>query len=124
MIATCGTAATLGGVLDWQPPPLRRNGGRSAARHRGSPARPRGGGVPLFVTHGDRLDQPAAGMVPRPCAGGPHHHTVVMISYDEFVFHRRCGQFPSTLHCAGCSPSGNGLAFLGCGPPFFVQELP
>ena len=36
--------------------------------------------------------------------------TVVLICYDEFLFHRRCGRFETLMH--RLLTFGNGLAFL------------
>ena len=72
-IAVCGTAATLGGVLDWR---FHRCGETVVGRreHRARPAGARGGRSAALRPDGGRLDQPAAGAVPGPCVGGPHLH--------------------------------------------------
>jgi hypothetical protein len=119
-IAACGTAATLGGVLDWR---FHRCGETVVGRreHRAHLLALAGGGVPLFAL------MAAASISPRP----PRFlvpvlvvliYTVVMICYDEFVFHRRCGRFETFTH--RLLTCGNGLAFLAWVHWCFVRELP
>jgi len=119
-IAACGTAATFGGVLDWR---FHRSGetvvgGREHRAHLWALA---GGGVPLFFM------MAAASISPRPARLLVPVlviliYTVVMISYDEFVFHRRCGRFETFSH--RLLTCGNGLAFLAWAHWCFVRELP
>ena len=93
---------------------------RSSAprEHRAHLAALLGGGVPLFVL------MAAASLSPRP----PRFllpvlvvliFTVVLICYDEFVFHRRCGRFEALTH--RLLTFGNGLAFLAWAHWCFVR---
>ena len=119
-IAACGTAASLGGILDWR---FHRCGETLVGRreHRAHLLALAGGGVPLFAL------MAAASISPRP----PRLlipvlvvliYTVVMICYDEFAFHRRCGRFEKFTH--RLLTFGNGLAFLAWVHWCFVRELP
>lgn len=117
-IAACGTAATLGGVLDWR---FHRSGETVVGRreHRAHLLALAGGGVPLFVL------MAAASISPRPARFLVPVlvvliYTVVMICYDEFVFHRRCGRFETFTH--RLLTCGNGLAFLAWAHWCFVRE--
>jgi hypothetical protein len=117
-IAACGTAATLGGVLDWR---FHRCGETVVGRreHRAHLLALGGGGVPLFAL------MAAASISPRPARFlVPVFlvliYTVVMICYDEFVFHRRCGRFETFTH--RLLTCGNGLAFLAWAHWCFVRE--
>jgi Na+/glutamate symporter len=47
-------------------------------------------------------------------------YTVVMICYDDFVFHRRCGRFEAFTH--RLLTCGNGLAFLAWAHWCFVRQ--
>lgn len=119
-IAVCGTVATLGGVLDWR---FHRSGETVVGRgeHRAHVLALAGGGVPLFtlMAAASISARPAQFLVPvlvvLIC-------TVVMICYDEFVFHRRCGRFERFAH--RLLTCGNGLAFLAWAHWCFVRELP
>ncbi len=116
-VAVCGTAATLGGVLDWR---FHRTGETVVGRgeHRAHLLALAGGGVPLFAL------MAAASVSARPmrflipvlvvliC-------TVVMICYDEFIFHRRCGRFETFAH--RLLTCGNGLAFVAWAHWCFVR---
>ena len=64
VIAACGTAATLGGVLDWR---FHRGGETVVGRHehRAHLLALAGGGVPLFAL------MAAASLSPRPARSGP-----------------------------------------------------
>ncbi len=116
-IAVCGTAATLGGVLDWR---FHRGGETVVGRgeHRAHLLALAGGGVPLFalMTAASVSPRPARFLIPvlmvLIC-------TVVMICYDEFVFHRRCGRFETFAH--RLLTCGNGLAFLAWAHWCFVR---
>ena len=119
MIALCGTAATLGGVLDWR---FHRSGKTVVGRreHRAHVLALAGGGVPLFVL------MAAASVSPRPVqlllpVLVVLVYTVVLICYDEFIFHRRCGRFEAFAH--RLLTCGNGLAFLAWAHWCFVREL-
>ena len=116
-IAVCGTAATLGGALDWR---FHRGGETVVGRreHRAHLLALAAGGVPLFAL------MAAASVSPRPARFLVPVlvvliYTVVMICYDEFVFHRRCGRFETFTH--RLLTGGNGLAFLAWAHWCFVR---
>ena len=117
-VAACGAAATLGGVLDWR---FHRSGDTVVGRreHRAHLLALAGGGVPLFAL------MAAASVSPRPARFLVPVlvvliYTVVMICYDEFVFHRRCSRFETFTH--RLLTGGNGLAFLAWAHWCFVRE--
>jgi hypothetical protein len=107
-IAACGTVATLGGLTDWV---FHRSGATTVGRreHRAHVAALVGGGLPLFalMACASLHPQPAALLVPILVT---LIFTVALISYDEFVFHRRCGRVETIAH--RLLTFGNGLAFL------------
>jgi len=116
-IAVCGTVATLGGLGDWL---FHRSGATvvSAREHRAHLAALVGGGIPLFVL------MAMASLSPRPVRWllpvlVVLIATVVLICYDEFVFHRRCGKFEALTH--RLLTCGNGLAFLAWAHWCFVR---
>jgi hypothetical protein len=119
VVAVCGTAATLGGILDWR---FHRSGDTVVGRreHRAHLLALAGGGVPLFalMAAASISLRPAQFLVPVLVV---LIYTVVMISYDEFVFHRRCGRFETFTH--RLLTCGNGLAFLAWCHWCFVREL-
>lgn len=107
-VALCGTVAALAGLADWL---VHRSGvtvvGR--AEHRAHVAALAAGGIPLFAL------MAAASLSPRPLPFllpvlVVFTVTVVLVCYDEFRFHRRCGRFEVLTHRA--LTFGNGLAFL------------
>jgi hypothetical protein len=107
-IAGCGSVATLGGVADWL---FHRSGETTVSRkeHRAHLAALTGGGLPVFLL------MAAASLHPRPASFLVPVFlmvivTVILISYDEFVFHRRCGRLESFFH--RLLTIGNALAFL------------
>jgi len=107
-MAGCGSLATLGGVADWL---FHRSGETTVSRqeHRAHLAALLGGGLPVFLL------MSAASLHPRPTGFLVPVFlmvivTVVLISYDEFVFHRRCGRLESFFH--RLLTIGNALAFL------------
>ena len=116
-IALCGTVASLGGLADW----LFHRGGDTvvgAKEHRAHLAALLGGGVPLFVL------MACASLSPRPARWllpvlVVLILTVVLVCYDEFVFHRRCGRFEALTHRV--LTIGNGLAFLAWAHWCFVR---
>jgi Flp pilus assembly pilin Flp len=117
-VAVCGTAATVGGVLDWS---FHRSGDTVVGRreHRAHLLALAAGGVPLFAL------MAAASLSPRPLRFllpvlVVLIATVVMICYDEFVFHRRCGRFEAFTH--RLLTCGNGLAFLAWAHWCFARE--
>jgi hypothetical protein len=107
-IAVCGSCATVGGFCDWF---FHRSGETTVGRreHQAHVAALAGGGIPLFVL-----------MALASLADWPHLFllpvlvvliiTVILICYDEFVFHRRCGRWETFTH--RLLTIGNGLAFL------------
>jgi hypothetical protein len=107
-IAVCGTAATLGGTADWL---FHRCGETAVGRreHQAHVAALAGGGLPLFglLAWASVIDRPAVLLLPVLVF---LILTVVLICYDEFVFHRRCGRFETLTH--RLLTFGNGLAFL------------
>ncbi len=107
-ITVFGTAATVGGAADWL---FHRSGETAVGKkeHRAHLMALAGGGVPLFVL------MSAASLSRRPTDWLMPvliivMATVVMISYDEFVFHRRCSRIETFTH--RLLTLGNGLAFL------------
>jgi hypothetical protein len=119
-MAVCGSAATLGGVLDWR---FHRGGETVVGRreHRAHLLALAGGGVPLFalMAVASISPRPARFLVPVLVV---LIFTVVVICYDEFVFHRRCGRFETFMY--RLLTCGNGLAFLAWAHWCFVRELP
>jgi hypothetical protein len=108
IIAVCGTVATGGGMLDWLQ---HRSGETTVGRreHRAHVLALASGGLPLFVllAFASLSPQPLRFLLPVLVL---LIYTVVLISYDEFVFHRRCGRFETVTH--RLLTFGNGLAFL------------
>jgi hypothetical protein len=108
VMAVCGTAATLGGVLDWR---FHRSGDTVVGRreHRAHVLALATGGVPLFglLAAASLSRRPEWFLMPILVV---LIYTVVLICYDEFVFHRRCGRYEAFTH--RLLTLGNGLAFL------------
>ncbi len=116
-IAVCGCCATAAGFCDWF---FHRSGATTVGRgeHRAHVAALAGGGMPLFLL------MALASLAPR-----PHVFllpvlvalivTVVLVCYDEFVFHRRCGSWETLTH--RLLTIGNGLAFLSWAHWCFVR---
>jgi hypothetical protein len=109
LITVCGTAATLGGVLDWR---FHRSGETAVGRgeHLSHVAALVGGGLPLFVLMAvaSVVRRPAVLLLPILVVAGA---TIVMICYDEFVFHRRrCAAYETLTH--RLLTLGNGAAWL------------
>jgi hypothetical protein len=107
-MALCGTLATLGGGADWV---FHRSGETTVGvrEHRAHLAALAGGGIPLFFL------MATASLHPRPEAFLVPVFLVVIIlvvviCYDEFIFHRRCGGWETLFH--RLLTIGNGLAFL------------
>ena len=108
VIAICGPIATICGLLDW----LHHRSGETMVGRREHLAHVlalASGGLPLFILLA------CASLSPRPLRFLLPVlvlliYTVVLISYDEFVFHRRCGRFETVTH--RLLTFGNGLAFL------------
>ncbi|MFD1468640.1 hypothetical protein ACFQ48_10425 [Hymenobacter caeli] len=110
VVGAAGTVATLGGVLDWRyhRSPLHL---KIPKKERDAEAAALGlGGVPMFVLMGLATlhGNPTAWLIPIVVV---LVYTVVAISYDEFVFHRkRCGPVENTYH--RMLVFGNGTAWL------------
>lgn len=107
-VAVCGTIASLGGTADWF---IHRRGGTTVGtrEHRAHLAALAGGGIPLFMLMAlaSLSSRPESFLVPVFIVV---IFMVVLISYDEFVFHRRCGDLETVCH--RMLTLGNGLAFL------------
>src|SRR5437762_2942457 len=88
-VAVCGTLATLGGTADWL---IHRRGGTTVGtrEHQAHLAALAGGGIPLFILMAlaSLSSRPESFLVPVFIIV---IFMVVLISYDEFAFHRRCG---------------------------------
>jgi hypothetical protein len=119
VVTMAGTTATVAGVADWV---YHRAAGLRVGpnEHKAELLALAGGGLPLFLL------MCAASVSPR-----PHVFllpvlvvlmgTLVLICYDEFVFHRRrCGRFENLLHRTLLG--GHGLAFLAWAHFCFVRE--
>jgi hypothetical protein len=109
LLAAAGVAATIGGVLDWR---YHRSGHSHIgdAEHRSELYALAGGGLPLFFLMAAASVVPQPGFLLLPILVFVLF-TVVMICYDEFVFHRhRCGRYETTLH--RILVFGNGVAWL------------
>jgi hypothetical protein len=117
-LAACGTVATLAGAADWR---VHRSGATTVGRreHRAHVAALAGGGVPLFtlMALASVSARPEAYLVP---VFVVLIYTVVLIAYDEFVFHRRCGRVETLAH--RLLTFGNGLAFLAWAHWCFVAR--
>jgi hypothetical protein len=116
-LALCGTTATLGGLGDWL---FHRSGNTAVGvkEHRAHLAALAGGGIPLFLlmSLASLSRRPQRFLLPVLVV---LIFTVVLICYDEFVFHRRCGRFESLTH--RLLTFGNGLAFLAWAHWCFVR---
>lgn len=97
VVLLSGSLATLAGVADWR---YHRSGKAAVGRpeHHSELLALVGGGLPLFAL------MAAASVLPRPQllllpVLVVALFTVVLICYDEFVFHRkRCGRYETLLH--------------------------
>ena len=109
IVGLCGTVATAAGVIDWH---IHRSGTTIVGRreHRAHVAALAGGGIPLFLSMAvaSLLPRPAQMLIPLLIA---LIATVILICYDEFLFHRRCRWGEVLAH--RILTFGNGLAFLG-----------
>jgi hypothetical protein len=118
IIALSGTAATGGGVLDWL---YHRSGETTVGRreHRAHLLALGSGGLPLFVllAFASLSQAPLRYLLPVLVL---LIYTVVLISYDEFVFHRRCARLETVAH--RLLTFGNGLAFLAWAHWCFVSR--
>ena len=118
-MAVCGTTATVGGLLDWL---FHRSGETSVGKpeHDSHVAALAGGGVPLFalMAAASVLARPQILLLPIIVVVG---YTVVLICYDEFVFHRkRCDRFETITH--RLLTLGNGAAWLAWMHWIFVRH--
>lgn len=110
VMAFFGSIATAGGVLDWRyhRNPLHM---KIPKKEREAEAAALGlGGVPMFVLMFLAMinSRPTLFLIPILIV---LIYTVVAISYDEFVFHRkRCGKLENTYH--RMLVFGNGLAWI------------
>jgi hypothetical protein len=116
-IGVCGTVATLGRAADW----LFHRLGQTVVgqrEHRAHLAALGGGGIPLFMLMAlaSVSARPVAFLLPVLVF---LVFTVVLICYDEFIFHRRCGWFETLTH--RLLTIGNGLAFLAWAHWCFVR---
>jgi hypothetical protein len=116
-IVLCGAVATLAGAADWF---WHRSGDTVVGRkeHQAHVAALAGGGIPLFglMALASVHPRPALFLVPVLVV---LLYTVVLVCYDEFVFHRRCGRFEMLTH--RFLTVGNGLAFLAWAHWCFVR---
>lgn len=110
VVGVAGVVATLGGILDWRyhRDPLNL---KIPKKERDAEAAALGlGGVPMFGLMGlaTLRANPNAWLIPIVVV---LIYTVVAISYDEFVFHRkRCGPVENAYH--RMLVFGNGTAWL------------
>jgi hypothetical protein len=119
IIAVCGPIATVSGLLDWI---VHRSGETIVSRreHRAHLLALASGGVPLFVllAFASLSPQPLRFLLPVLVL---LIYTTVLISYDEFVFHRRCGRYETAMH--RLLTFGNGFAFLAWSHWCFVSRI-
>ncbi len=109
VVLASGVVATAAGVLDWR---YHRalNVFVSRPEHHYELAALAGGGLPLFLlmAAASVIPQPQVLLIPILVVV---LFTAVMISYDEFIFHRkRCGGYETLLH--RLLVFGNGVAWL------------
>lgn len=116
-VAFCGTVATLAGVADWR---VHRSGITvvGVREHRAHVAALGLGGIPLFglMATASVSARPIVFLIPVLVV---LIFTVVLICYDEFLFHRRCGRYESLMH--HLLTVGNGVAFLAWAHWCFVR---
>ena len=117
VVAICGVVATLGGVMDWV---FHRSGDTviGQGEHRAHLLGLTTGGIPLFalMALASITARPALFLIPVLVL---LIYTVVVVCYDEFVFHRRCGRYESCMH--RMLTLGNALAFLAWAHWCFVR---
>jgi hypothetical protein len=118
VIAVFGTIATAAGVLDWR---FHRSGETAVGRpeHLSHLAALAGGGLPLFVlmSVASIVNHPQLLLLPIIVVASA---TIVLISYDEFVFHRkRCDTYETLTH--RLLTFGNGIAWLAWMHWIFVR---
>ncbi|HEX3358583.1 MAG TPA: hypothetical protein VHS31_16530 [Tepidisphaeraceae bacterium] len=117
-IATFGIVASIGGLGDWF---FHRSGETAvgAAEHRAHVLALGMGCLPLFLL------MSAASIATRPLAWllpviAVLIVTVILICYDEFLFHCRCGRLEQALH--RMLTIGNALAWFAWAHWCFVRE--
>ena len=117
-VAIFGSLATLGGTGDWL---FHRSGETAvgAAEHQAHVLALGAGGLPLFLL------MAAASLASRPLiwllpVAAVLIVTVILICYDEFVFHRRCGRLENLLH--RMLTIGNALAWFAWAHWCFVRR--
>ena len=120
VIALCGTVATVAGYADWR---YHRSGKTAIGReeHHSELMALACGGVPLFLlmATASAIDRPGLLLVPVIVV---LVFTVVMICFDEFVFHRkRCGRYETMLH--RLLVFGHGIAWLAWANWCFVRGV-
>jgi hypothetical protein len=118
VIALCGSIATVAGSADWA---YHRSGKAAIGRkeHHSELMALACGGVPLFVlmAAASVIDRPMVLLIPVIVV---LLFTVVMICFDEFVFHRRrCGWYETILH--RLLVFGHGIAWLAWANWCFVR---
>jgi hypothetical protein len=121
VMAVFGSIATVGGVLDWL---FHRSGQTSVGRpeHHSHVAALVGGGIPMFalMCAASLSTRPQLYLLPILVVFG---YTLVLICYDEFVFHRkRCDTFETITH--RMLTLGNGVAWLAWMCWIFVRTRP
>lgn len=108
VVAVFGSIATIAGAADWF---IHRSGSTvvGVKEHRAHVAALGFGGVPLFLlmAAASLSGRPQSFLIPIVAV---LIFTVVLICYDEFVYHRRCGRFEQLMH--RLLTFGNGVAFL------------
>jgi hypothetical protein len=116
-VALCGIIASTGGTGDWF---FHRSGETAvgAAEHRAHVMALGVGGLPLFflMAGASLAARPLDWLLP---VVAVLIVTVVLICYDEFVFHRRCGRLEAALH--RMLTIGNGLAWFAWAHWCFVR---
>ncbi len=120
VIAACGSIATVAGSADWA---YHRSVKAAIGRkeHHSELLALACGGVPLFVlmAAASIIDRPVVLLVPVIVV---LVFTVVMICFDEFVFHRkRCGLYETVLH--RLLVFGHGIAWLAWANWCFVRGV-
>ena len=120
VIAACGTIATVAGSADWA---FHRSGKAAIGpkEHRSELMALACGGVPLFalMAAASLIERPVVLLVPVIVV---LIFTVVMICFDEFVFHRRrCGRYETVLH--RLLVFGHGFAWLAWANWCFVRGV-